>query len=89
MIKLEKILLQIETEKQMTAFLKDLLTPSEIKEFQNRWGIAQCLYEKKLSYREIAAKFETSVTTVTRVARFLKDEPYEGYKSVLSANHHA
>ena len=84
---LEKTLSQIKDEKQMTAFLKDLLTPAEMKEFQNRWGIAQCLNEKELSYRDIAQKFGTSVTTVTRVARFLKDEPYKGYASVLNKHH--
>jgi len=84
---LEKILSEINDEKQMTAFLKDLLTPYEMKEFQNRWGIAQSLYEKDLSYREIAERFGTSVTTVTRVARFLKDEPYQGYHSVLDKTH--
>ena len=36
-----------------------------------------------LSYREIAAKLKTSTTTVTRVARFLSSEPYQGYKRIL------
>jgi Trp operon repressor len=86
----KQILCQITDQKQMNAFLTDLLTPVEIKEFQKRWGIAICLFEGDLSYRQIADKFNTSVTTVTRVSRFLKDEPYQGYKSILeTSKHHA
>ncbi|MDC1149631.1 Trp family transcriptional regulator, partial [Gammaproteobacteria bacterium] len=48
-----------------------------------RWAVAQLLYQDTLSYREIAAQLKTSTTTVTRVARFLSSEPYQGYKKIL------
>ena len=34
-------------------------------------------------YREIATELQTSTTTVARVARFLNQENYGGYKLVL------
>ena len=79
----------IKTEKEFNAFLKDICTPAEISALNERWQIAQLLFEGKLSQREIANKLSSSITTVTRVARFLNHEPYKGYKSVLSRIHHA
>jgi len=37
----------------------------------------------KKSYREINALTGVSTTTIGRVARFLKDEPHQGYRTVL------
>ena len=37
----------------------------------------------EMSYREIAAKLNASTTTITRVARFLTNEPYKGYQKIL------
>jgi len=79
----------IETEKEFKAFLKDICTPAEAKALNERWQIAQLLFAGKLSQREIASKLSTSITTVTRVARFLNHEPYKGYSTVLSRIHHA
>lgn len=84
---LAQALLALKTEKEVTNFLRDLCTPGEIKDFNERWAIAQLL-DKGLSYRDVAEKTEASLTTVTRVARFLKDEPYQGYKLVLGRTHH-
>jgi uncharacterized protein YerC len=36
-----------------------------------------------MSYREIASKLNASTTTITRVARFLTNEPYKGYQKIL------
>ncbi|MDR2901941.1 MAG: trp operon repressor [Lactobacillales bacterium] len=80
---------QIKTEKEFASFLKDLCTPGEIKDLQERWQVAQLLFEGKMSYRDIAESQKVSITTVTRVARFLKDEPNKGYKKVLQRLHHA
>ena len=76
-------LTKIENSKQCKSVLKDLCTPAELKALEERWAVAQLLYEDELSYREIAAKLKTSTTTVTRVARFLSSEPYQGYKRIL------
>ena len=64
-------------------FLKDLCTPSEIKELEERFLIAQILYTTNKSYRTIHKEFSVSPSTVTRVARFLKKESHQGYKTVL------
>lgn len=84
MTTLERALLTLKTEEEAAAFLRDLCTPGEIKDLNERWAIAQELYAGKSSYREIAETVKASITTVTRVARFLKDEPYKGYQTILA-----
>lgn len=82
----------IRDEEEFNSFLKDLCTPAEIKAMEERWQIAQLLSEGTFSQRAIAEKAGASITTVTRVARFLQYEPYKGYASVLSntkTHHHA
>lgn len=88
-----RAILALKNEKEVQNFLRDLCTPGEIRDFEERWQIAQALNKGDASYREVAAKTGASITTVTRVARFLKDEPHQGYKLVLNrltkaANHH-
>ena len=75
--------LRLNLKNEVDDFLKDLCTPAELKALEERWAVAQLLYEDNLSYREIAAKLKTSTTTVTRIARFLSSEPYQGYKRIL------
>lgn len=81
---LAQAILSLKTEKEVNSFLRDLCTPGEIKDFNERWQIAQLLNKGTMSYRDVAEKANASITTVTRVARFLKDEPYQGYQLVLS-----
>ena len=80
---LNEALLLLKNKNEVNDFLKDLCTPSELKALEERWSVAQLLYEDTFSYRDIATKLETSTTTVTRVARFLSNEPYQGYKKIL------
>ena len=80
---LNEAILWIQKKNEVNGFLKDLCTPSELKALEERWAVAQLLFEDKLSYREIASKLKTSTTTVTRVARFLSNEPYKGYQKIL------
>jgi TrpR-related protein YerC/YecD len=80
---LYEALLLLKNKNEVNDFLKDLCTPAELKALEERWSVAQLLYEDNLSYRDIATKLETSTTTVTRVARFLSNEPYQGYKKIL------
>ena len=75
-------LLLLQSREEVEAFIRDLMTPAEIKAFRERWQIVQLL-DKGENYRAISAATGASVTTVTRVARFLKDEPYQGYRLVL------
>jgi TrpR-related protein YerC/YecD len=74
---------QLENDDQVRRFLRDLLTPTELEEFATRYQIAKLLWTTDKSYADIAQELKTSTTTVTRVARFLNKEPYEGYKLVL------
>lgn len=90
---LARAILALKTEKEVQSFLRDLCTPGEIRDFEERWEIAKALNKGDASYRDVAAKLNVSITTVTRVARFLKDEPHQGYKLILTrmgkaANHH-
>lgn len=75
---------QIKSEKEFYNFLADLCTPSEIKAINERWQIAQTLYTTNMSQAEIASKLGVSVTTVTRVARFVYTEKFGGYSAVLA-----
>ena len=75
--------LLLSNRQECENFLKDLCTPKELKDFNDRWEIAKLLDEGRLSYREIAEQTQASLTTITRVARFLKDEPYQGYRTLL------
>ena len=84
---LAQAILALKNDKEVTSFLRDLCTPGELKDFEERWAIAQALNKGTFSYREVAAKIGASITTVTRVARFLKDEPYQGYQLVLKRLH--
>jgi TrpR-related protein YerC/YecD len=74
----------VKNEKEFKNFLIDLCTPREIQDLEDRFLIAQLLFDKKLSQREIAKKVSCSITTVTRVARFLEQEKYKGYQKVLN-----
>lgn len=76
-------LLALRSRAEVEAFLADLCTPGELKALSERWLVAQLLDGGEYSYREIAEKAASSTATVTRVARFLKDMPYRGYRRAL------
>ena len=80
---LYEAILLLNNRQECENFLKDLCTPKELKDFNDRWEIAKLLDEGQLSYREIVEQTQASLTTITRVARFLKDEPYRGYRTLL------
>ncbi len=81
----------LQDSPEVASFLTDLCTPQELKAFAERWAIARLLDQGKKSYREISVQTGASTTTVTRVARFLNDEPNQGYQIILKKrthNHH-
>ena len=82
-MKLSTALKNINSDREINNFLKDLCTPSEIQALEERWEVAKLLYQGKLTYRDIASKLNTSTATVTRVARFLYKESNQGYLKVL------
>jgi len=80
---LSDALIQLESAEEMRRFLVDLCTPAELRALSERWQVARMLDETDLSYRDISAQTGVSTTTIGRVARFLKDEPHQGYRIVL------
>src|SRR3569832_2542495 len=72
--------LTLKTREEVRDFLADLATPAEVRAFAERWAVARLLDRGNLSYREIADQANASTTTVVRVARFLKEMPYRGYR---------
>lgn len=81
--RLAKALMSIESPAEMERFLIDLCTPAELRSLSERWHVAQILDAGNVSYRDIHAMTGVSTTTIGRVARFLKDEPHQGYRAVL------
>lgn len=75
--------LAVENADECRRFLLDICTPQEIRDLSDRWLIARLLDEGKLSYRDIHAQTGVSVTTVGRVARFLQQENYQGYRTLI------
>lgn len=75
--------LQLRSEEEVARFMADLCTPGELANFVERWDIARLLDAGEMAYRDIAAKTGASTTTVARVARFLRQEPHQGYTLVL------
>ena len=76
-------LLSLKNTDEMQRFLKDVCTPQEINDLSDRWWVARILDEGKHSYREIHEMTGVSVTTIGRVARFLQQENFQGYRLVL------
>lgn len=76
-------LLALEGRAEAEAFLADLCTPAEVRALSERWLVARMLDAGQHSYRDIAREAKASTATVVRVARFLKDMPYRGYRRVL------
>ena len=76
-------LLTLENEQEFQIFFRDLCTPQEIKALQERWRVCQLLDHGDLSYRDIHERTGASLTTIGRVARFLKEESYQGYRIAL------
>lgn len=54
-------------------FLKELLTPSELRMIKKRWYIARLL-QTGMDVRSVASEAEVSTTTVVRVSQTLKKE---------------
>ena len=70
---------------EMRQLLRDLCTPAELKALAERWHVARLLDGTKLSYREISDSTGVSTTTIVRVGRFLRQEPFHGYRRALDA----
>jgi len=60
----------LRSAQECRAFLRDLCTPAEIQAMADRWAVVAWL-RRGLPYREIHRITGVSVTTISRVARFL------------------
>ena len=76
-------ILELKTKDEIERFLIDLCTPQEIEALNERWLVCQLLHNRNLSYRTISELTGVSTTTVTRVSRFLNNEPHKGYRIAL------
>jgi TrpR-related protein YerC/YecD len=70
----------LRAPEEVRAFLRDLCTPAEIQAMADRWAVVDPL-KRSIPYREIHRLTGVSVTTIGRVARFLKS----GYGGYLTA----
>ncbi|URD59774.1 YerC/YecD family TrpR-related protein [Sphingomonas sp. KRR8] len=73
------------TAAEMRRFLTDLCTPAEVRTLAERWHVARLLDSTPMSYRDIHDATGVSTTTIVRVARFLRQEPHQGYRQTLDA----
>jgi len=68
---------------EMGRLLADLCTPAEERTLAERWHVARLLDGTDLTYREIHEVTGVSTTTIVRVARFLRQAPHHGYRTVI------
>jgi TrpR-related protein YerC/YecD len=69
---------------EMARLLADLCTPAEVRTLAERWHVARLLGETDLTYRDIHDATGVSTTTIVRVARFLRQEPYQAYQLAIA-----
>ena len=63
------------------AFFQDLCTPAELQALKDRWAVVESL-DDGLSYRQVHDRTGVSLTTISRVARYLSDGA-GGYAKVI------
>jgi TrpR family transcriptional regulator, trp operon repressor len=68
-----KLIKSIKDPQLIEAFLREILTPSEQKAICQRWTIVGLLH-KGISQREIASTLGTSLCSITRGSRELKNK---------------
>ena len=78
-----RALLTPQDSEEMARFLADLCTPAEVRTLAERWHVARLLESTDLSYRDIHDATGVSTTTIVRVARFLRQEPYQAYRMAM------
>jgi TrpR-related protein YerC/YecD len=82
---LYRAILTLRTVSEARRFFRDLLTPTEIEEFAERWKAARMLADG-VPYTQIVEKTGISSTTVARVSRWLK-KGTGGYRLALRRSH--
>ena len=74
-------LLALRTPDELSRFLRDLCTRSELEALAHRWQIV-ALLDDGLPYLDVAEKAQASTATVTRVAQWLRHGT-GGYQTAL------
>jgi len=74
--------LALRNEDEAKRFLRDLMTPAEIKEFANRLETASLL-AKDMQYNAISERTGLSSTTIARIAKWLGGS-LGGYRLILA-----
>ncbi len=74
--------LELQTTDEAKRFLRDLMTPLEIKEFANRLEAA-ALLSRDVQYNAISESTGLSSTTIARIAKWLNGS-LGGYRLILS-----
>jgi TrpR-related protein YerC/YecD len=75
-------ILTLRTLDECRAFFRDLCTPAELQAMGDRWAVVEPLLQGT-PYRDIQRSTGVSVTTVARVARFLRSG-FGGYQLAVS-----
>lgn len=78
-------LLSLRARNEVTRFLRDLCTFTELEALAHRWQTV-LLLEQNVPYLEIAERVPTSTATVTRVAQWLRHGT-GGYRIALERVH--
>lgn len=63
-------ILTLKNVEECRAFFRDLCTPAELQALADRWAVVGLL-KAGLPYREIHKQTGVSLTTISRVARYL------------------
>ena len=81
-------ILELKNADETKRFLRDLMTPQEIKEYANRLETASLL-SSDMQYNYIIEKTGLSSATIARIAKWLNGS-LGGYRLILSriSNHH-
>jgi len=76
-----RALLSLRDLHECRAFFQDLCTPAELQALKDRWAVVECL-DEGLSYRQVHDRTGVSLTTISRVARYLGSGA-GGYQTAL------
>jgi uncharacterized protein YerC len=71
-------------EQEMARLLADLCTPAEVRTLAERWHVARLLAGPISPIATFHEATGVSTTTIVRVARFLKQEPYQAYQMAIA-----
>lgn len=75
-------LMAVRNRDEALAFLRDLMTEAELREFSKRWKAARLLHEK-VPYTSIESETGLSSATIARVSKWLQ-EGAGGYRMILN-----